>query len=54
MQNAVDQLASAGVDVHGEMVEATEHDGADVIVQRAEDLPHRLERAVYTRITGPG
>ena len=38
VQNAVDQLAAAGIDVHGEMIEATEHDAADVIVQRAEEL----------------
>jgi nucleotide-binding universal stress UspA family protein len=34
VQNAVDQLAAAGINVHGEMIEATEHDVADVIVQR--------------------
>jgi len=38
VQDAVDQLAAAGIDVHGEMIEATEHDVADVIVQRAEEL----------------
>jgi nucleotide-binding universal stress UspA family protein len=38
VQNAVDQLAAAGIDVHGEMIEATEHDAADVIVQRANEL----------------
>ena len=38
VQNAVDQLAAAGVEVHGELIEATEHDVADVIVQRAEEL----------------
>lgn len=38
VQNAVDQLAAAGVEVHGEMIEATEHDVADVIVQRADEL----------------
>lgn len=38
VQNAVDTLAAAGIDVHGEMVEATEHDAADVIVQRAREL----------------
>ena len=30
VQNAVDQLAGAGIEVHGEFVEATEHDAADV------------------------
>lgn len=38
VQDAVDQLAGAGIEVHGEFVEATEHDAADVIVQRARDL----------------
>ena len=38
VQNAVDTLAAAGIDVHGEMVEATEHDAADVIVQHAREL----------------
>jgi nucleotide-binding universal stress UspA family protein len=34
----VDQLAAAGVEVHGELIEATEHDVADVIIQRAKEL----------------
>ena len=38
VQDAVDQLAAAGIDVHGEMIEATEHDAADVIIQRAKEL----------------
>ena len=38
MQDAVAQLAAAGIDVHGEMIEATEHDVADVIVRRAKEL----------------
>ena len=38
VQDAVDQLAAAGIDVHGEMIEATEHDAANVIVQRAKEL----------------
>jgi nucleotide-binding universal stress UspA family protein len=38
VQDAVDQLAAAGIDVHGEMIEATEHDVAEVIVQRAKEL----------------
>jgi len=38
VQQAVDMLAAAGVEVHGEMIEATEHDAADVIVQRAKEL----------------
>jgi nucleotide-binding universal stress UspA family protein len=38
LQNAVNQLAAAGIEVHGELIEATQHDIADVIVQRANDL----------------
>jgi nucleotide-binding universal stress UspA family protein len=38
VQSAVDQLAAAGIEVHGELIEATEHDVADVIVQRANEL----------------
>lgn len=38
VQDAVDTLAAAGVAVHGEMIEATEHDAADIILQRAAEL----------------
>lgn len=38
VQAAVDQLAAAGVPVHGEMVTATEHDVADIILERAKEL----------------
>jgi nucleotide-binding universal stress UspA family protein len=38
VQDAVNQLAAAGVNVHGELVNATEHDAAQVIVQRANEL----------------
>jgi nucleotide-binding universal stress UspA family protein len=38
VQDAVDQIAAAGVEVHGEMIEATEHDVANVVVQRAKEL----------------
>jgi hypothetical protein len=38
VQDAVDQIAAAGIEVHGEMIEATEHDVADVVVQRAKEL----------------
>ena len=38
VQAAVDRLAAEGIEVHGELVEATEHDAADAIVQRAEEL----------------
>lgn len=38
VQDAVNQLATAGVTVHGELINATEHDIADIIVQRANDI----------------
>jgi nucleotide-binding universal stress UspA family protein len=38
VQDAVDTLAAAGIEVHGEMIEATRHDAADVILQRAREL----------------
>jgi nucleotide-binding universal stress UspA family protein len=38
VQRAVDRLAAAGVAVHGEFINATEHDIAAVILQRAEEL----------------
>jgi nucleotide-binding universal stress UspA family protein len=38
MQDLIDRLADAGVDAHGEMVSATEHDVAGVILQRAREL----------------
>ena len=38
VQRAVDFMAQAGITVHGELVNATEHDAADVIIQRARDL----------------
>jgi len=38
VQALVDRLSAAGVDAHGEMVSATEHDVAGVILQRAKEL----------------
>jgi len=38
VQQLVDRLSAAGIDAHGEIVVATEHDVADVILQRAEEL----------------
>ena len=38
VQQLVDSLAAAGVEAHGEIVSATEHDIADVILQRAKEL----------------
>jgi nucleotide-binding universal stress UspA family protein len=38
VQDAVDTLAAAGIEVHGELIEATRHDAAEVILRRAEEL----------------
>jgi nucleotide-binding universal stress UspA family protein len=38
VQQLVDKLSVAGIDAHGEIVSATEHDLPDVILQRAEEL----------------
>ena len=38
VQHLVDRLCAAGIDAHGEMVTATDHDAAGVILQRAEEL----------------
>jgi nucleotide-binding universal stress UspA family protein len=38
VQAAVDRLAAQGIEVHGELLEATEHDAAGAIVQRADEL----------------
>jgi nucleotide-binding universal stress UspA family protein len=42
VQAAVDQIAAAGIEVHGEMIEVTEHDAADVVIQRATELDVEL------------
>lgn len=42
VQELVDRLAAAGIDAHGEMVSATDHDVADVILQRARELDVEL------------
>ena len=38
VQAFIDQLCAAGVDAHGEILSATEHDFASVILQRAKEL----------------
>jgi nucleotide-binding universal stress UspA family protein len=38
VQAFVDHLCAAGIDAHGEIVSATEHDLTDVILQRAKEL----------------
>jgi nucleotide-binding universal stress UspA family protein len=38
VQQLIDKLSAAGIDAHGEIVAATEHDLPEVILQRAEEL----------------
>jgi nucleotide-binding universal stress UspA family protein len=38
LQRAVDHLSAAGIEAHGDLVSATEHDIAEVILQRAKEL----------------
>lgn len=38
VQQLIDKLSAAGVDAHGEIVAATEHDLPEVILQRAAEL----------------
>jgi nucleotide-binding universal stress UspA family protein len=38
VQELVDRLSAAGIDAHGEMVSATDHDVPEVILQRAKEL----------------
>src|SRR5271166_312277 len=38
VQQLVDSLAAAGIEAHGQMVSATEHDAAEVTLQRAREL----------------
>ncbi len=38
VQSLIDNLAAAGVNAHGEMISATEHDIAGAILQRAKEL----------------
>lgn len=38
VQDAVNQLAAAGITVHGELINATDHDIAEIILRRAEDI----------------
>ena len=38
VQQLIDGLAAAGIEAHGEIVGATEHDVAEVILQRAKEL----------------
>ena len=38
LQRLIDSMSAAGIDAHGEMASATEHDTADLILQRAKAL----------------
>jgi nucleotide-binding universal stress UspA family protein len=37
VQQLIDQLSAAGVDAHGEIVSATEHDLPEIVLQRAKE-----------------
>ena len=54
VQQAVDKLSVAGVETHGELVNATQHDIAEVILQRAEDLKVDLIVLGHEHHRGPG
>ena len=53
LQRAVDHLAAAGIDAHGDLVSATEHDIAEVILQRAKELEVDLIVLGYQHHRGP-
>lgn len=54
VQQAVDKLSAAGIETHGELVNATEHDIAEVILQRAEELKVDLIVLGHEHHRGPG
>ena len=54
VQQAVDRLSAAGITAHGELVNATEHDIAEVILQRAEELRVDLIVLGHEHHRGPG
>jgi nucleotide-binding universal stress UspA family protein len=54
VQNAIDHLAEAGIEAHGEIVSATEHDIAEVILQRAKELDVDLIVLGEEHRRGPG
>jgi nucleotide-binding universal stress UspA family protein len=54
VQNALDHLAAAGIEAHGEIVSATEHDIAEVILQRAKELNVDLIVLGHEHHRGPG
>jgi len=54
LQQAVDKLSAAGVETHGELVNATQHDIAEVILQRADELKVDLIVLGHEHHRGPG
>ena len=54
VQAAVNHLAEAGIEAHGEIVSATQHDIAEVILQRAKELEVDLIVLGYEHHRGPG
>jgi nucleotide-binding universal stress UspA family protein len=54
VQQAVDRLNAAGIETHGELVKATEHDIADVILERASELNVDLIVLGHEHHRGPG
>jgi nucleotide-binding universal stress UspA family protein len=54
VQAAVDHLAATGIEAHGEIVSATEHDVAEVILQRAKELDVDLIVLGHEHHRGPG
>jgi len=54
VQRAVDHLSAAGIEAHGEMVSTTEHDVAEVILQRAKEHDVQLIVLGHEHHRGPG
>jgi nucleotide-binding universal stress UspA family protein len=54
LQRAVDHLANAGIDAHGELVSATEHDIAQIILDFANQHDVDLIVLGYMYHRGPG
>jgi nucleotide-binding universal stress UspA family protein len=54
VQRAIDYLTAAGIEAHGEMVSATEHDAAEIILQRAKELQVDLIVLGHEHHRGPG
>jgi nucleotide-binding universal stress UspA family protein len=54
VQQAVDKLSAAGIETHGELVNATQHDVAGIILQRAAELKVDLIVLGHEHHRGPG